>query len=103
MREEAAVVGSMPSSAIVRTSSLTRNGTPPVAEWHALANGASTSAPSPSRTSSATARSLSGASARTSADRSAASVASSGEPSRDSDGRVAATTAIGNSASLRPR
>jgi hypothetical protein len=40
---EAAAVGSMAASAMARTSSWTRNGTPPVTEWHALANGSATS------------------------------------------------------------
>jgi hypothetical protein len=100
---EAAAVGPMPSSVIVRTSSWTRNGIPPVTSWHALAKAGSTSAPSPSCTSSATARSLNGASTRTSADGSAVSAASSGDPSGDCGGRAAATTASGSSSNLRPR
>ena len=42
--EQVDAVGAIASSARVRTSSSTRNGTPPVTSWHALANADSTSA-----------------------------------------------------------
>jgi len=103
MRADAADVGSMRSSAIARTSSRMRNGTPPVTWWQVAAKTGSTSVPSASRTRTATPRWLSGASSRTSVDGSAANAASSGEPSTERAGRVAATIAIGSSWSRRPR
>ena len=45
MRNEAAAVGLTPCSAIARTSSWTKNGTPPVTSWQAPAKAGSTSVP----------------------------------------------------------
>ena len=102
--DAAAAVGSMPSSAIARTSSWTRNGTPPVTSWHALAKRRLHLGPEPEPhelghrlLAQRCERKDLGRRGRRRAPQAAAN------PQRDSAGRAAATTAIGNSSSRRPR